>query len=95
MGKEQCLNTDSECSTNYKNSVFTNYLNMVYKVCSNWQDFNNEISYIKQLLIDNNCTNKQVDQHVRKFINMKIKINNNNQKEDRSTINICYKKTTK
>ena len=91
MGKEQCLNTDSECSTNYKNSVFTNYLNMVYKVCSNWQDFNNEISYIKQLLIDNNYISKLVYRHVRKFIFMKIKRSSNIQKEERSTIKTYYK----
>ena len=41
--------------------------------------------------MDNNYTNKQVDQHVRKFINMNIKRNDIIQKEERSTINIYYK----
>ena len=89
--KGQCLNADSECATKYKNSVITNYLNRAYKVCSTWQDFTNEVEHIKQLLIDNNYTNKQVDLHVRKFINMKIKRKNNIQKEKKNTINIYYK----
>ena len=89
--KGQCLNADSECATKYKNSVITNYLNRAYKVCSNWQDLTNEISYIKQLLVDNNYSNKQVDQHVRKFINAKMKRDDNIHNEEKNTINIYYK----
>ena len=47
-----CLNADSECVDKYKNSVIINYLNRAYKVTGNWEDFNNEVRHIKQMLVN-------------------------------------------
>ena len=34
-------------------------------------------SHIKQLIVDNNYSNKQIDQHAKNFINMKMKSDDN------------------
>ena len=66
-----CLNADSECVDRYKDSVVKNYLNRAYKVSQNWHDFNREVEYIKQILINNNYSNIKVDTLIRKFLEKK------------------------
>ena len=77
----KCLNYKSECHEKYKISVITNYLNRAYKVCTNWKDFNLEISKIKQILINNDYPNTIVEKHIKYFLNKKMTnkttINNN------------------
>ena len=63
-----CLNAKSECVDKYKNSVITNYLTRAYKICDSWQDFHNEVKHIKQVLVNNNYSNKTVDLHIKKFL---------------------------
>ena len=68
-----CLNGNSECIDRYKNSVITNYLNRAYKVSDSWSTLHNEIKHIKQVLVNNNYSNKTVDQHIKKFLDNKLK----------------------
>ena len=57
----KCLNAHSECVEKYKNSVINNYLTRAYKVTSSWTEFHNEVVFIKQKLINNNYSNRAVD----------------------------------
>lgn len=45
------------------------YLNRAYKACSTWTLFNEELSKIKQILINNGYCNSFVDHHVSEFLN--------------------------
>ena len=88
--KGQCLNANSECCAKYKRSVITSYLNRAYKVTSNWQHFHQEINHIKQVLINNNYTNREVDNHIRIYLDKKFN-NNVNNNDNKNNINIFYK----
>ena len=63
-----CLNGKSECTDKYKSSVISNYLNRAFKISQNWKDFHEEVVHIKQLLINNNFSNKMVDSQIKKFL---------------------------
>ena len=69
----------------YKRSVITNYLNRAYKITSNWQHLHQEINHIKQVLINNNYTNREVDNHVRIYLDKKFN-NNANNNDNKSNI---------
>ena len=68
-----CLNGKSECVDKYKNSVITNYLNRAYRISDTWSTFHSEIKHIKQVLVNNNYSNRTVDQHIKKFLESKMK----------------------
>ena len=76
-----CLNGLSECTDKYKISVINNYLNRAYKLTETWQDFHTEILHIKQRLINNNYTNKLVDEQIKKFLEQKQNCRHQNQKK--------------
>ena len=67
-----CLNANSECVKRYKDSVIFSYINRAYKITQNWQDFHQEIKRIKQLLINNNYSNRDVDKHIQNFLDKKM-----------------------
>ena len=64
-----CLNFKSECIERYKQGTVFNYLNRAYKIASTWFEFNAEVCHLRQKLINNNYSNKFVDQHIRNFLN--------------------------
>ena len=90
------LNADSHCSQKYKDSVITSYINMAYKVSENWNAFHSEVKAIKQMLVNNNFTNTNIDKVINKFL---FKIHTADDNNKKSRINIYYKtnftKTTK
>ena len=67
-----CLNGKSECVDKYKDSVITNYLTRAYKISDSWNTFHREIKHIKQVLVNNNYSNRTVDQHIKKFLERKV-----------------------
>ena len=83
-----CLNGKSECTEKYKISVIQNYLNRAFKVSQNWEDFHKEVIHIKQLLINNNFSNRMVDSQIKKFLNNTLspKVN----KQEKKTPIIIY-----
>ena len=72
-----CLNSNSQCTDQYKRSVINNYLGRAYKVSQTWQQFHIEVNQIKQILINNNYSNQTVDKHIDQFIYNKIEPTNN------------------
>ena len=82
-----CLNGKSECTEKYKISVINNYLNRAYKISSSWSALHAEIHHIKERLRNNNYSNEMVELQIRKFINLKLK---SEQKQEKSPIPIYY-----
>ena len=74
----KCLNANSECVKRYKNSVITSYLNRAFKVCMSWEEFHKEILHIKQMLVNNNFSDIEIDSHIKNFIDKKF---NNSQEQ--------------
>ena len=87
-----CLNGLSECTDKYKTSVINNYLNRAYKLTETWQDFHTEILHIKQRLINNNYTNKIVDEQIKKFLEQKQSCSPKNQNQ--KPISVYYASQT-
>ena len=83
-----CINYNSICPDKYKTSVIKNFLNRAYAICTNWQLLNEEITRIKQLLVNNDFPNSLIDKITYEFLNKKYKTNqiiNNTQEERKST----------
>ena len=66
LGK--CLNALSECPQRYKLSVIRAYLRRAHRNCSSWELFHQELSRVKQILINNGYSNTDVDKETRLFI---------------------------
>ena len=83
-----CLNANSECVQRYKDSVIFSYINRAFKITQSWHDFHLELNRIKQLLINNNYSNRNVDLQIRKFLDKKMQpeVEQNKPK----TINVYY-----
>ena len=64
----KCLNFNSECPEKYKLSVINNYINRAYKISDTWPKFHQEISHIRQMLVNNNYPNKLFDDQLKKFL---------------------------
>ena len=88
-----CLNGNSECTDKYKYSVISNYLNRAYRISDSWQDFHEEVVHIKQLLINNNFSNKMVDNQINKFLNQALSPKDPKQ-EKKTPIKIFYQGQT-
>ena len=67
-----CINADGECIDRYKNSVISSYVSRAFKITTTWKDFHNECQHFKQLLVNNNFTNKMVDQQINKLLTQKL-----------------------
>ena len=87
-----CLNGRSECTDKYKYSVIFSYLNRAYNTSDNWKDFHEEVLHIKQLLINNNFSNRMVDEQIKKFLDKKLSHKEHNQ--DKKTIKVYYQGQT-
>ena len=85
----RCLNAASECPERYKNSVIKSYLRRAYKISSTWQHFHQEIERVKQLLINNNFCNRNVDKEISAFLTRNL--SNIQHQETPNNINIFYK----
>ena len=83
-----CLNADSHCSQQYKESVIKSYINRAYKVTDSWNDFHEEIKTVKQMLVNNNFSNSIIDRNINEFLSNKF---TSNELNDKSYINIYYK----
>ena len=70
----KCLNYDSECPEKYKISVITNYINRAYRISDSWHNFHQEISHVRQILVNNNYPNALFDSQLKKFLDKKQSI---------------------
>ena len=89
--KGKCLNALSECPNKYKSSVVKGMIRRALKICSFcWELFHLEILNIKQLLVNNSFSNKNIEEEINTFLS------NQNQEHNpqiRNKIKVFYIKT--
>ena len=68
----RCLNADGNCPDKYKLSVINNFIHRAYKYSQTWESFHNEITHIKQTLINNNYSNSMVDKEIARYLDKKF-----------------------
>ena len=56
-----CMNGNSDCCDRYKTSVVNNYINRAFNISTSWDDFHKEVTFIKQMLVNNDFSNTLVD----------------------------------
>ena len=85
-----CLNGNSECPDRYKETVILSYVKRAWTTCSSYEYFENELSRVKQVLVNNSYSNKMIDQTIKSFLE---KVNNPTPKrnENIETIKVFYK----
>ena len=62
------MNAIGECPSRYKKGMIKALIHRTFKICSNREIFNNEIKILKQLLINNNYTNKEFDNTLKEYL---------------------------
>ena len=85
-----CLNANSECIDRYKDGVIKCYLSRAFKITRNSSDFNKELQYIKQMLVNNNYPNSRIDSLTREFLRKKKVSPTNAQVDEPKPISIYY-----
>ena len=66
------INADGFCPEKYKLNVINNYLHRAYKITNDWDEFHTEVDRIKNVLINNNFSNRMVDDGIRSFLDRKF-----------------------
>ena len=89
-----CLNANSECIGQYKDSVAFSFLNRAFKVSQTWHAFHEEVQHIKQMLVNNNYSNTKVDALINKFVNKKLTSTAASHTDSTDTIPIYYHNQT-
>ena len=82
------INYLSECPNRYKIGAITSLINRAYKICSNWNNFNEEIERLKQVFVNNNYPNDIFDSVVKNFIEKKI--SGQTKEQENNKINLYY-----
>ena len=78
------LNFKSFTSLSYKISLIKRLIDRLFKVCNNWNSFQNDIESIKSNLIKNaDLPSLQIDKVIKKYFNYKF---SSNQKPDKRHI---------
>ena len=80
------INYLSECPERYKTGAILSLINRAYKISSSWNNFNQEITRLKQVFINNNFPNQLFDTTLRKFIDKQLKDEKKNIKKNKIRI---------
>ena len=62
MGR--CLNAKSECPDRYKVSVIRSSIGRALRTCSNWILLDAELKRVRQILVNNGFSNRDVDSEI-------------------------------
>ena len=57
----KCLNGNSECTNDYIICVLRAYIHRALKVCSTWEQMHTELTYIRQMVVNNGYSNAEFD----------------------------------
>ena len=63
----KCMNPKGECPERYKRSVIHAYVSRAHKVCSSPELLQEELRYVKQILVNNGFTNRDVDHQIQHY----------------------------
>ena len=85
----RCMNAASECPDRYKLSVIRSYIHRAIKLCSEWTTLHTELKRVKQLLVNNGYSNRQIDKEIENLMKRHME---RQQKEDhnRNKITLFY-----
>ena len=61
----RCLNALSECPDRYKRGVVRTYIIRAINTCSTWELIDQELHYVKQMLVNNNYSCQEIDDEIR------------------------------
>ena len=67
-----CLNFNSICPERYKTGVIKTLLHRAFHICSNWDNFHNEVERLKQLLTNNNFPISIIDKTLKQFLEKRV-----------------------
>ena len=62
------MNFNSDCPERYKTAVLMGYLKRAHAVSSSWEVFENEITKVRQMLVNNGYSNRFLDRHIKSFM---------------------------
>ena len=92
LGK--CLDARSECPERYKTGVIRSYVRRALLTCSSWALLHQELQKLKEMLVNNHYSNKEIDTEIRnalhKFMDKPAK-ENTNEHQRGQTHKIFYK----
>ncbi|KAF0287536.1 hypothetical protein FJT64_014062 [Amphibalanus amphitrite] len=60
----RCMNGKSECPERYKTSVIRAYVRRAVKYCNTWEALHEELKNVKQILVNNNFSNTDIDKEI-------------------------------
>ena len=60
----RCLNANSECPDSYKISTIRSFLRRAFRTCSDWTLLDVELKRIRQILVNNGYSNRDVDSEI-------------------------------
>ena len=83
-----CLNAKSECPGRYKSSVIRSFVRRAFTHCSTWEKVNVELTRIRQVLINNGYSNRQVDAEIKDQMD---KQRDKKTPDEKDKINIYYR----
>ena len=69
--------------------MISSYINRANKTTKTWTNFDQEIQYIKQTLVNNDYSNKTIDEYIKKFLANKHKAKN--KKINTTHLDLYYK----
>ena len=75
---DACMNAKSECPDRYKKGVMISYIRRAYTHCNGKLELNAELNRIKQLLVNNGYSNKEINEEIIKLANTNFELINNN-----------------
>ena len=83
----KCLNAASECPQRYKRGVIRSYIYRAIKTCTSWKLLHIELQHIKQMLVNNNFTNTEVDMEVKRALETHFR--GKAKTTDKTTLKLC------
>ena len=92
----RCLNAFSECPQRYKTGVIRTYVRRALRTCSSWDGVDEELKHVKQMLVNNNYSNSEIDREISAAINDYMRESNSENRghqEKQETLTLYYRNT--
>ncbi|XP_064110230.1 uncharacterized protein LOC135218015 [Macrobrachium nipponense] len=86
-----CLNGDSECHAQFKNTIVRAYIRRALTHCSSWQDTHKELDRVTQVLVNNGYLNPLNNKEVRTALDRWYSGSERLQPHPREKIKLFYK----
>ena len=85
----RCMNARSVCPARYKRGVIRTYVRRALKACSTWELFDSELSYVKEMLLNNNYLATDIEHEIKVALDEHFQ---SDKKDDKRHTNILYYK---